>query len=58
MVETCERRDTLVLNGGIAKRHALQGPSAPNTCCALLCKRSKYPNRTVKYEQSVNIFTM
>ena len=41
MVETCETQDTLVLNSGIAKRHALQGPSAPKY---LLC-----PDRTVKY---------
>ena len=34
MVETCEMQDTLVLNSGIAQRHAWQGPGPPKY---LLC---------------------
>ena len=57
MVETCEMRDALVSNSGIAK--GMPGRPRPSQIlavhCHLVCKycRSRYSNRTVKYSIKV-----
>ena len=50
MVKTCETQDTLVLNSGIAKRHAWQGPGPPK--CLLFPATYSLQNRDTLMEQS------
>ena len=54
MVETCETQDTcnISFKQWCSQKACLAGPKPSQTFavpCHLGCKRSRYPNRTVKY---------
>ena len=57
VAETCEARDTLVSNSGIAKGMPNRAQALPNNCwpCHLACKRYSKEQLNILLKQSVNI---